>query len=125
MGGPRRPQKRDLYTAYWSEMGTVGVVIVTHNSDVFISKLMESLEVQTRRPDHVVIVDSGSSVTDYLERARNSPLNCTVLLKSNVGFGIGCNMGWDSLQDCSFTLFLNPDAFPTPDFVERAMAYME
>ena len=51
-------------------MGSVSVVIVTYNSGVFISNLMSALEGQTKLPDSIVVVDSGSTDTSYLERVR-------------------------------------------------------
>lgn len=104
---------------------TVSVVIVTHNSEIFISKLLATLEAQTLPPDLVVVVDSGSTNTDYLDRARKSHLRCRVLLEPNIGFAVGSNLGWHISKDCNFVLFLNPDAFLTPDFLENAVKYME
>ncbi|HMH16107.1 MAG TPA: glycosyltransferase family 2 protein [Edaphobacter sp.] len=106
-------------------MGSIAVVIVTHNSAIFISKLLATLEAQTLSPDLVVFVDSGSSDTGYLDCARKSFLRCTVILKQNIGFAVGCNTGWHLSKDYDFVLFLNPDAFLTPDFLKRAVEYME
>ncbi len=124
---PAAPQKtfdgkiqRQLKTIAHS----VSVVIVTHNSDVFISKLMETLEAQTQKPDLVVLVDSGSSDRGYLDRARKSPLPCTVVLEENIGFAKACNLG-RSLSSCNdFILFLNPDAFLAPEFLAEAVEFM-
>jgi len=104
---------------------TVSVVIVTHNSEIFISKLLAAIEAQTLLPDLVVIVDSGSDSTDYLDRAHKSSLRCTVLLEPNVGFAAGCNLGWHLSNNYDFVLFLNPDAFLTENFLEQAVEYME
>lgn len=106
-------------------MGSVAVVIVTYNSGVFISNLMSALEGQTRLPDSIVIVDSGSTDTSYLERVRRSPLDCTLVMKSNVGFSVGCNIGWNLSKNYDFVLFLNPDAFLASDFLELAIRYMD
>ena len=106
-------------------MGSVSVVIVTHNSSVFMSRLIYSLECQTKMPDLVVIVDSGSTSTEYLDRLRTSALTCSIILKSNIGFAAGSNEGWRISRDHDFVLFLNPDAFLTPDYLEQSIQFME
>jgi N-acetylglucosaminyl-diphospho-decaprenol L-rhamnosyltransferase len=106
-------------------VGSVAVVIVTHNSGAFISNLMSALEGQTILPNAVIVVDSGSANTSYLERVRRSPLDSTLITKPNVGFSVGCNIGWSLSQAYDFVLFLNPDAFLTADFLEMAVNYME
>jgi N-acetylglucosaminyl-diphospho-decaprenol L-rhamnosyltransferase len=106
-------------------VGSVSVVIVTYNSGVFISNLMSALEAQTKLPDSIVIVDSGSTNTDYLERARTSTLECTLIMKPNVGVCVGNNIGWAHSKDHDYILYLNPDAFLAPDFLELAVQYMD
>jgi GT2 family glycosyltransferase len=106
-------------------MGCIAVVIVTYNSDKFLSNCLTALEQQSRRPDQVVIVDSGSTNIAYLKRADESTLQCSVVLESNVGFAAGCNIGWNLSRDYEFVLFLNPDAFLTPDFLSHAVQYLK
>jgi N-acetylglucosaminyl-diphospho-decaprenol L-rhamnosyltransferase len=106
-------------------MESIAVVIVSYNSAPFLSKCLSALEGQTRRPDLVIIVDSGSSDTAYLATAHNSSLCCKVVLESNVGFCVGNNIGWALSKHCDFVLFVNPDAFLAPDFLERAVAYLD
>jgi N-acetylglucosaminyl-diphospho-decaprenol L-rhamnosyltransferase len=108
-----------------TKRNSVSVVIVTHNSEVFISKLMEALEAQTQKPDLVVLVDSGSSDRAYLDRARRSPLPCTVVLEENVGFARACNIGRNLSNFNEFILFLNPDAFLAADFLAGAVEFMK
>jgi N-acetylglucosaminyl-diphospho-decaprenol L-rhamnosyltransferase len=106
-------------------VGSVSVVIVTYNSGVFVSNLMSALEGQTKLPDSVVVVDSGSTDTSYLERVRMSPLHCTLIMKPNVGVCVGNNIGWSHSRDYDYVLYLNPDAFLAPDFLEIAVRYMD
>jgi GT2 family glycosyltransferase len=108
-----------------SKKDSVSVVIVTHNSEAFISKLVEALETQTQPPDLVVVIDSGSSNPQYLDRARKSHLPFVVALHDNIGFAKACNIGWDQARDHDFTLFLNPDAFLTPEYLKSAVNSME
>jgi N-acetylglucosaminyl-diphospho-decaprenol L-rhamnosyltransferase len=106
-------------------MKCIAVVIVTHNSDQVLSHCLTALEKQSRQPDQVVIIDSGSKDTKYLKRTDVSTMKCIVVLESNVGFSVGCNIGWNLSRDNDFVLFLNPDAFLTPHFIEHALQYME
>jgi N-acetylglucosaminyl-diphospho-decaprenol L-rhamnosyltransferase len=103
----------------------IAVVIVTHNSDLFFSHCWTALERQSHRPDQVVIVDSGSKDSEYLKLTNLSKIKSIVVMEPNVGFSVGCNIGWNLSREYDYVLFLNPDAFLTPDFIERALRYME
>jgi N-acetylglucosaminyl-diphospho-decaprenol L-rhamnosyltransferase len=96
------------------------VIIVTHNSQAVLPHCLAALARQTVRPDAVALVDSGSADTAYLQPYANQP-GITVLLKKNIGFSRGNNLGWQAVgQEADYVLFLNPDAFPAPDSLERA-----
>jgi N-acetylglucosaminyl-diphospho-decaprenol L-rhamnosyltransferase len=103
----------------------IGVVTVTYNSDRFFDEYMDSLEGQTCKPDLVVLVDSGSTAPMFLDRAGRYSLPVEILRETNVGFCVGSNIGWRRVRDFDYVLFLNPDAFLTPHFIERALSYME
>ncbi|AEU39149.1 glycosyltransferase family 2 protein [Granulicella mallensis] len=104
---------------------TVGVITVTYNSGRFFEEYLRALEAQTRLPDRIIIVDSGSPEPQFLEMASSSSLPLEIIRKNNVGFSVGNNLGWRLVRDLDYVLFLNPDAFLAPDFFERALAYME
>lgn len=96
------------------------VIIVTHNSQAVLPRCLASLAWQTVPPDAVALVDSGSADTAYLQPYADQP-GFTVLLEKNIGFSRGNNRGWQAVgQEADCVLFLNPDAFPAPDSVERA-----
>jgi GT2 family glycosyltransferase len=103
----------------------VAVVIVTFNSGQFLAKCLNHLESQTRRPERVVIVDAGSGDKAYLQRIEASPLPCTLILESNIGYCAANNAGWSVVKDADYLLYLNPDAFLTPKFIEHAVLFME
>jgi N-acetylglucosaminyl-diphospho-decaprenol L-rhamnosyltransferase len=106
-------------------LSTVGVVTVTHNSDRFFDEYLSALRAQTRLPDLVVLVDSGSAQREFLDRAASYPGPLEVRLETNRGYCVGNNIGWRRIRDFDYILFLNPDAFIAPDFIEKAVAYME
>jgi N-acetylglucosaminyl-diphospho-decaprenol L-rhamnosyltransferase len=104
---------------------TVGIITVTHDSGRFFAEYLRALEAQTQLPNRVIIIDSGSSEPQFLDLATTAMLPLEVFRKSNVGFSAGNNLGWHRMRDLDYVLFLNPDAFPAPDFLELALAYMD
>lgn len=102
------------------------VIIVTHNSEKHIPKAMECLRKQTRPADKIVIVDSGSTNPEYLAVYKDNPDVILVLAKGDVGFCKGNNIGWNKISnDSDYVFLLNPDAFITPDYLQKAIAFME
>lgn len=106
---------------------TVGVVTVTYNAERFMDEYLGALNSQSHRPDRIILVDSGSSKPELLkEKAVKSELNIDIVdLGKNSGICVGNNVGWRIVKDLSYCIFLNQDAFLAPDFIERAITYME
>ena len=97
------------------------LIIVTHNSELFISRCIDSIDSQTVSVDRVIIVDSGSDDPSYLEQFQNRP-DVTIYLKDNIGFGAGNNYGLRYIDGSAhYVLFLNPDIILGPDAVERSI----
>jgi len=72
---------------------SVTVIVVIHNGEAHMPALMESLRLQSRMPDEVIVVDNAStdSGADYL-RAEH-PWVRIVTLDRNAGFTGGANAG--------------------------------
>jgi GT2 family glycosyltransferase len=68
----------------------------------------------------LVIVDSGSDDTTYLNRFCNKP-NVKVIARNNIGFCCANNIGIDQLGSCDFVLLINPDARAEVRCIEGAM----
>jgi len=101
------------------------VVIVTHNSKSYLDRCMNCIKQQSHRPSQIVIVDSGSTDTAYLKRYQNKRGVTVVLCPENIGFSSGNNVGYSHvLPACEHVLFLNPDAFLTPNFLRDASHYL-
>lgn len=111
---------KEVVSAGKCSPSTVAVVIVSFNSQKFLPKCLRSLAGQTRPPNYVVVVDSGSTDKTYLDH-----LNCEVVRIGNVGYCVANNIGWQSAKNYDYVLYLNPDAFPVPDFLERAVRFMD
>lgn len=107
-------------------MSSVSVIIVTYNSQKFMPKTIDCLLTQTVPPEKIIIVDSGSHDTSYLDIYKKEAHVKVILENSDVGFCRGNNIGMTKVRkECQFVFFLNPDAFLTPKFIEEAIAYME
>ena len=102
------------------------VIIVTHNSQSCIPMCLNALKHQTKLPHQIIIVDSGSKDTAYLKGYLEDAELTLSLLEDNVGFCQGNNRGMSCLhKDVKYVLFLNPDVFLTPAFIEEAIFLME
>lgn len=97
-----------------------GVIIVTHNSAKVISKCVESLQNQSYPACEIVVVDSGSTDTSYLDFLNDNE-TIRVIRTRNIGFAQSNNMGIEHLSSqVDILICLNPDTFLTPTFIEQA-----
>jgi N-acetylglucosaminyl-diphospho-decaprenol L-rhamnosyltransferase len=102
------------------------IIIVTHNSERHLYKAMECISQQTRPPQKIIIVDSGSRSLAYLYRMQAQSDAELVCMEGDIGFCRGNNIGMRSLPpQTDYVFLLNPDAFLPPCFLEKAIAFME
>lgn len=105
---------------------TSAVIIVTHNSEQHIDKALACIKQQTCPATHIILVDSGSCDPSYLHRYESYPNIDITYAKGDIGFCKGNNIGIGKIPaGCDYVFFLNPDAFLTPTFLEKAIAFME
>lgn len=98
------------------------VIIVTHNSSKVLPVCLAALDCQTRRPDGVMVIDSGSTDGNYL-RSLQEKFSFTCIETENVGFARANNLGISKLPQATGTLvFMNPDTLLLPDALARAEA---
>jgi GT2 family glycosyltransferase len=103
----------------------LSVIIVTHDSATVLPACLTALDRQTRRPDRVVVVDSGSADRGYLAPLREKA-GVTLLETDNIGFSRANNLGMTVVPPQSGTVvFMNPDTYPHPDAFARAMAILD
>ncbi len=104
----------------------VHIVIVTHNSAGILDYCLSHLEKQTAPIKSVVVVDSGSESTGYLDRAHH--LKGLKLIKTeNIGFARANNLGFRQAAAADrdgLVIFLNPDTFLPSDFISQAIQVM-
>lgn len=89
--------------------GYVDVVIVTYNSEEFISRCLETLLRDNERIGKIVIIDNSSC--DGTVRAIKL-FDCVELieLKDNAGFSRASNLGFKKTVS-EYVMFLNPDCY--------------
>jgi len=102
------------------------VIIVVHDSGRVIHKAVKALREQTKPADKIVLVDTGSKDPSYLEQYEQAPDTELLFAGKEVGFCRGNNCGLQKVPpESDYVFFLNPDAFLAPDFIEKALAFME
>jgi N-acetylglucosaminyl-diphospho-decaprenol L-rhamnosyltransferase len=102
----------------------VSIIIVTHNSQSVLPLCLEALGRQTVTPGQVIVVDSGSNDTSYLEKAAQN-IHCTFLTFSNIGFAAANNRGLELVDDtCDYILIINPDTLLLPTTIEKSLEVM-
>lgn len=102
------------------------IIIVTYNSQIHLPKAFDCLEKQTVPPDQIILVDTGSSDSSYLEEYTRKKNVTVAFAEKNAGFCKGNNLGMAHVpHHADYVFLLNPDAFLTAHFLENAIAYME
>lgn len=100
------------------------VITVVYNSQKHLEKWFQAIHLQTTIPKQVILVDTGSKDKSYLDPYRK--FVTVVEAPAESGFCKGNNIGWQEIDpEIKYVLFLNPDAFLSPSFIDDAIAIME
>ncbi len=101
----------------------VHIIIVTHNSMLEIPLCLNAIAKQTLQPASVVLVDSGSDQTDYIDQQR--PLCSKIIKCKNIGFSRANNIGLKQVRlgADDIVIFLNPDAFMEKDVLFQVVGH--
>ncbi len=84
---------------------------------------MAALLSQTRPADQIILVDTGSTDTRYLTSYKNATL---IIGDKDIGFCKGNNIGFQHVsKKCDYLFLVNPDLFLAPDYIEKAIVFME
>lgn len=107
-------------------MSKCTVIIATHNSQKYLEQCINCLRAQTLLPQQIIIFDSGSSHTSYLDAYLGSHDIELIKNRDNIGFSQANNKAFSRVSDkVEYVLFLNPDAFLTPNYLQDATTFME
>ncbi|MFN5609069.1 MAG: glycosyltransferase family 2 protein [Holosporales bacterium] len=101
----------------------VTAIVVTHNSEAVVPLAVALLEAQTFKLASIQVVDSGSSNTAYVQALQDRyPETVRVHYHENIGFAAANNRGLEAAPpDTTHFLFVNPDCFLTPGWLEEAL----
>src|SRR3989344_8757124 len=101
----------------------ISVVVVTHNSEVYIRQCLDALLRVTYQPIDTYVIDNAS--TDNTTRILNTykRIHATYLTK-NIGFAEANNQVWNTIHD-EYVCLLNPDTVVEKSFFESPLAEME
>jgi GT2 family glycosyltransferase len=105
-------------------MGSLSVVIVTHDHREAVRVALPALTPQLRDGDQLIVVDNASSDGTADAVRELAPDAIVVEPGANLGFGAGCNRGAAAAAG-ELLCFLNPDAVSAPGFrqaIERPLA---
>jgi GT2 family glycosyltransferase len=106
---------------------TVCAVVVTRDRRALLQECLSAVLAQTRRPDHVLVVDNASSDgTPDLVRS-DFPAAELLRLDRNSGGAGGFHAGMHAAHDRGFAWLwlLDDDAIPTADALERLLAPLD
>ncbi|MGH3509689.1 MAG: glycosyltransferase family 2 protein [Nocardioidaceae bacterium] len=87
---------------------TVGVVVVTHNSESVVDGVLDSVAAAMDGHAHLVTVVDNGSTDDTVDRVRLHH-GVAVLEQANRGYSAGINAGVAALPSADVILVLNPD----------------
>jgi N-acetylglucosaminyl-diphospho-decaprenol L-rhamnosyltransferase len=100
------------------------VIIVTHDSALVLHQCLASLAGQSLLPSQVLVLDSGSAATGYLDDL--PPPVRAVRLRENIGFSRANNEGFLKVDGAvEYLLFLNPDVLLQPDALALGVRALE
>ena len=97
---------------------TVAVLVVNWNAGDLLRRCLESLELQRRQPDRIVVIDNGSTDDSLLRAAGLLRRVELIRLPDNVGFARANNIGAQAARRFDALALLNPDAFAEPGWLE-------
>ena len=106
---------------------TVAVVVVTHNRAELLTRLLDGLAAQTRRPDAVVVVDNASTDDTQAVLAARTDLPLEVITQDNLGGAGGFHRGVRAAYDRGFdrVWLVDDDVVPAPECLASLLAVDE
>jgi GT2 family glycosyltransferase len=104
--------------------GAVAVVVVNFNGGAYLARCLASIERQTHRPDHVIVVDNASSDGSLAEAQSRHPGYHYLANTANLGFAAANNQAFElcARWGVEFVALLNPDAFAAPAWLANLLS---
>ncbi|MBT7086408.1 MAG: glycosyltransferase family 2 protein [Desulfobacterales bacterium] len=103
------------------KIGSIALIIVNWNSGDWLNKCFRGIAAQTLQPQQVILVDNAST-DGSLEGVEEILPDVKVIRETkNSGFARGNNIALKSIDTTQWTVLLNPDAIPEPEWLENLM----
>ena len=99
----------------------VSVVIPNYNGMDYFRPCLESMRIQTRPADRIIVVDNGSTDGSADAIEREFPEVTMIRFAENTGFCGAVNAGIEASDDCDYCILLNNDTKAEPEFVEELL----
>jgi GT2 family glycosyltransferase len=99
----------------------VTIITVAFNSARWLDRLLAALEAQTEQRFRFVLIDNASDLDQRPDPAALPGWARLIQSQTNLGFAAANNVAADDAQT-PFLAFLNPDAFPKPDWLAALIA---
>ena len=101
----------------------VAVIVVNFNGGKYLRRCLRSIEAQSRRPDHVIVVDNASEDGSLRAAQAEFPQFRYIANATNLGFAAANNQAFDVCATLSveYAALLNPDAFAAPDWLAKLL----
>jgi len=103
----------------------IAVLIVNWNGGALLSRCLQSLGGQRRRPERVVIIDNASTDDSLEQAAPWLSMAQVIRLRENAGFAKANNIAAVAAGDVDAFALLNPDAFAEPEWLETLASAAE
>ncbi len=100
------------------------IIVVTYNSARWLARMLAALAAQTETRWRLVIVDNDSAAAERPSRTALPAGASLIQNERNMGFAAANNHGAEE-ADTPYLVFLNPDAFPEPHWLEQLVATAE
>ena len=104
----------------------IAVVIPVRNRERLVEPTLESLAAQTRRPDRIILVDTGStdSTLQTLRRFAEGKPHVRVVSEPRPGAAEARNCGLDAVRE-DYVMFFDSDDLMPPRHIEEVMAELQ
>lgn len=103
-------------------MPLVTVIIVNYNGGQLVCQCLEALQQQSFGDFSTIVVDNNSGDDSAASIRTLFPGVTLIALEQNIGFAGGVNRALKEAELGSLIALLNPDAFPSPDWLENLVA---
>ena len=105
------------------ETNSIAVVLVNWRQPYRTIEAVLALELQTRRPNFIIVIDNDSRDDSVFLLKSKLPNVIIIGNTENQGFGSGCNLGigYAMSKKCQYILLLNNDAIPEASLVENML----